>query len=541
MTQVKQMAERKRARVWLEKLAQSRVLRWGGGLLGTLVLLSFVAAFFLDEPLRATMEKRMNSHLKGYSVRLPGLHLNPIGLSLTLKGLTVLQKAHPDPPIVYFPVLKASVLWREVLSGKLVAEFKLKAPRININLEQLHSEADSAVTIEEHGWQKAVEDIYPLKINSVKVSDASVTYLKQAADPPLALTHLNLQATNIRNIHLPDKVYPSTFHLDTAILGSGRGSIDGKANFLGEPYPGIKGRLLLEKVPLDKLKPVLSNANLSFHGGELGAAGEAEYAPNLKIAHLEQLTIQGMNLQYTHSKATAALEKTRVVKVEKVARKLNSKPGLVVRADQVRLTGCTLGYRNDAPGKRYRIFFSDADLQLNNFSKNFSQGPAQAKLKAKFMGSGPTAATMNFRPAPGGRDFDLQLRVEETQMTALNDLLRDYGNFDVSAGVFSLTTELHVKNDHITGYVKPFFRDMKVYDARKDKGKSFTHKAYEVLVGAAAKVLQNRPRQEVATKVDIKGSPSDPKASGWQIVTQLVRNAFFTALVPSFEKKAGKK
>jgi len=35
-------------------------------------------------------------------------------------------------------------------------------------------------------------------------------------------------------------------------------------------------------------------------------------------------------------------------------------------------------------------------------------------------------------------------------------LLRAYGNFDVSGGIFSLASELLIKNDAISGYIKPF-------------------------------------------------------------------------------------
>jgi hypothetical protein len=517
-------------------LPTSKILRWGIGVPAVLILLSFVAAFFLDEPLRSAMEKRMNSHLKGYSVRLEGLHLHPIGLSLTLKGLTVLQQAHPDPPIVHFPTLKASILWSEILSGKLVAAFKLDGPRININLLQLHSEADSALTLKEHGWQRAVEDIYPLKVNSLKIRDASVTFINRDPAKPLTLSHLNLQASNIRNIHSPDQVYPSSFHLDTKILETGHGTIDGAANFLGVPYPGIKGRVVLEKVPIDKLNPLMAGSSLAIHGGVLGATGQAEYAPNVKLAHLEKLTIQGMKLDYTHSKRTAPQEKKRAAAVAKGARELSRRPGLLLRADQLNLSGCTLGYINQAATTPYRLYVADTELSLTNFSNQFSQGPAQAHLRGKFMGSGATTAAMNFRPSKDGRDFDLHLKIEDTQLTSLNDLLRAYGDFDVSAGVFSLVTELRIKNDSISGYVKPFFRDTQVYDSRKDKGRSITHKAYEMLVGGVAKILENRPRQEVATRVDIKGSPANPEASGWQIIGELIKNAFFKAILPSFEK-----
>lgn len=534
------MPEPEKRLSWGGVLSKFRWPYWCAGMPALLILTAVLASYLLDEPLRAGMERRMNGHLKGYTVKLSGLHLNPIGLSLTLKGLTVLQIAHPQPPVVQLPVLKASILWREVLSGKLVAALKLDSPRVNINLQQLHSEAASAVTLKEHGWQKAIEDIYPLKINTLKVSDASVTYVNDDPTRPLALTHLNLQANNIRNIHLPDQVYPSSFHVDTAILGTGRGSLDGAANFLGEPYPGLKGRVELEKVPIDKLKPLMTGSHLSIRGGVLGASGEAEYGPKIKTAHLEKMTIEGMNLQYAHSPVSAAQEKKRVKVVAKLAKEVSRRPGLLLRADQVQLTGCTLGYLNDAPGKKYRLFLADTDLALTNFSNDFAQGPAQARLKAKFMGSGVTTAALTFRPAKGGRDLDLQLKIDKTQMTALNDLLRAYGNFDVSAGVFSLVSELRIKNDSISGYLKPFFSDMQVYDKHKDRGRSFTHKAYEVLVGAAAKILENRQSQDVATKVNIKGSPNDPQASSWQIVAQLLKNAFFKAILPGFEKEAGK-
>jgi hypothetical protein len=538
------MAESIEDKSWTKILSDSRAFRWGVGIPVALALALYTASFFLDEPLRSSMEKKMNRDLKGYSVQLPKLHVQLIGLSLTLKGLTVLQQAHPNPPIVYFPVLKASIHWREILSGRLVAEFRLDQPKININLQQLRSEAVSKISLKERGWQQAVEDIYPLKINTLKINDANITYIDQDPKRPLVLSHLNLQATNIRNVRLRDQVYPSSFHLDTAIFDTGHGSIDGDANFLAEPYPGIKGRLKLEKVPIDYFNTVIARSNLSIHGGVLQASGDAEYAPNVKSAHLEYLTIQGMKLDYIHSQRTAGAEKKRAAIVGKTAKELTNKPGILIRADQLSLTGCTLGMVNEAARKPYRVFLADTDLHMSNFSNQFSQGPAQVRLKAKFMGSGITTASGNFRPEKGGSDLDLYVKIENTQLTAMNDLLRAYGNFDVSAGAFSLISELHVKNNAISGYIKPFFKDIKVYDRRKDKGRGIFHQAYEMLIGGVAKLLENRSRQEVATKADITGSLEKPETSTWQIVVELIKNAFFKAILPSFEKEvtgAGKR
>src|SRR6185369_9621470 len=507
---------------WLKRVRESRAFRWSIGIPLSIVLVLYLVSYFLDEPLRSMMEKKLNRDLKGYTVQLPKLRVQLIGLSMTLKGLTVIQQAHPDPPIVTFPALRASIHWSGILAGKLVAEFKLDQPKININLLQLRSEVANSVSLKERGWQQAVEDICPLKINTLKINNASVTYIGLDPKRPLVLSHLNLQANNIRNINLPDKVYPSSFHVETAIFDTGHGSIDGNANFLAEPFPGIKGRLMLEKVPIDYFNTAIPNSNVSIHGGVRRAAGNAEYAPNVKTAHLENLEIHGMNLEYVHSQLTARVEKKRAVEAGKAVRELSNRPGILLRADQVSLTGCTLGMVNKSAKKPYRVFLTETDMRMSNFSNQFSQGTAQVRLKAKFMGSGITTASADFRPEKTGPDFDLFIKMEETQLTSMNNVLRSYGDFDVSAGVFSLVTEIHVKNHVISGYIKPFFRDMNVYGSRKDKERGIPHQMYEMLVGGAAKILENRSHREVATRIDIKGPVGKPETSSLQIVVELI-------------------
>ena len=51
-----------------------------------------------------------------------------------------------------------------------------------------------------------------------------------------------------------------------------------------------------------------------------------------------------------------------------------------------------------------------------------------------------------------------------------------------------------------------------------------------------AKLLENKPREEVATLTEISGPLENPQTSTWQTVVNLVKNAFFKALLPGFEK-----
>ena len=87
----------------------------------------------------------------------------------------------------------------------------------------------------------------------------------------------------------------------------------------------------------------------------------------------------------------------------------------------------------------------------------------------------------------------------------------------------------------ITGYVKPLFKDMKIYASDQEKGKPLSRKLYEGLVGVVAKLLENRSREEVATKAGVSGRLDNPRVSVVDVVTRLVGNAFFKAILPGFD------
>jgi hypothetical protein len=130
--------------------------------------------------------------------------------------------------------------------------------------------------------------------------------------------------------------------------------------------------------------------------------------------------------------------------------------------------------------------------------------------------------------------------IENTEMTALNPLLRPYGRLDAAGGFFSVYTEMRVKNRAVQGYVKPLIRDLDVYDARQDREKNLFQKLYEAAGGGVSELLKNFPRDEVATKADIAGPLENPQASSWQVVVTLIQNASFKAILPGFERELGR-
>ena len=62
-------------------------------------------------------------------------------------------------------------------------------------------------------------------------------------------------------------------------------------------------------------------------------------------------------------------------------------------------------------------------------------------------------------------------------------------------------------------------------------------KIYKAVIDGVTSLLENTPRDEVATKSDMSGRIENPQASTWQIIGKLVQNAFFNAILPGFEGK----
>ena len=161
-------------------------------------------------------------------------------------------------------------------------------------------------------------------------------------------------------------------------------------------------------------------------------------------------------------------------------------------------------------------------------------------VRGKLMGSGATKIEFTGRPNPKGPDFDLNVAIENTDMKLMNNFWRSYGNFDVVAGQFSFFSELTVRNGSVEGYVKPLFYEMDVYDRRQDKEKGIFRQLYEGIIGGFSWILQNTPRDEVATTIPVSGKLANPETSTWETIIGLVQNAFFKAILPGFEQQSGR-
>ncbi|HZR83880.1 MAG TPA: DUF748 domain-containing protein [Candidatus Binatia bacterium] len=510
-----------------------RWLRWVALAVGVLVLALAVGVAFIDEPLRKRTEAKINASLKGYHASIGELDLQPFGFALVLKNVTLVKDSAPKPPVLHITRWKTSVHWRALLSGALVADARFEEPRVFVTLTQAQAEAREKVPPSERGWQRAVEAVYPLKINELRIVRGEITYRDEGKMPPVEMRDVDLYATNIRNVRSRPDEYPSPVHLEATLFRTGKLTLDGDADFLAEPNATLRADVDLADVPLAPVEPIAHHWGVELDGGKLKADAKVEYGSRRKQVVVSQATIDGAKVDYV--KRSEADEK-RLDKAKRATTDAEAAPAVEVDVEKLTIANGTLGFESRTGDRPYRLYLSDLQANLRDFSNRKSERNGNAQVRGKFMDSGNAALDASFGSGKKKPEFKMDVRIEDVDLTKLNDVLLATGGFDVNTGRFSLYSEISVHDGWVDGYVKPMFADLDVYDSRKDADKDIFHKAWEAIVGAAGTVLENRPRDEVATVADLSGPVENPNSSALQILVRLLQNAFFKAILPGLER-----
>jgi Domain of Unknown Function (DUF748) len=505
--------------------------------IAAMMVMVFIASFFLDGIIRPRLEAKMNSNLKGYHATLGHAHVQLLTLRLTLRNLVIVQEAHPAPPVADFPLTRFRIHWKELLSARVVANVGLWNPTIHIDEAQLITERRSKTPLRQRGWQDALQSVYPFKINRLAITNGDITYVDKPGAKPLHLTRLRFVSDNIRNIHEPDYIYPSRFHAQTVVFDSGRLELDGRANFLMKPFPGMVTHYVLTEAPLGAVSPASRHVNLIIRGGTLSSAGVLEYSPKVTNVDVQDAAIDGVNLTYVSLPQTQRAEKERVNAAGKAIQKENNRSAVNIRLRQMAVRNSRLAFENKASDPPYELYITGTNLTVTNLGNHAEQGLSRVNLTGEFMGSGATRVYGTFVATGSGPQFTNNVEILNTDLTGLNPLLRAYGRFDVAQGSCTVYAQMNVKNSRITGYVKPMFSNVKVYDPQKDKNKGVLQQAKEMVVGAAAHVFKNRSTQKVATQVTLNGDLKNPNISTWQAFVEVVRNAFVQAILPGFDRQ----
>jgi hypothetical protein len=686
--------------------------RWIVGIVAVVVAVAIIDRLVvanIGEPLRRSLERRVNESLTGYTVTIGALDLHIVGFAVELKNVTVVQDARPSPPVLYLPSWRTRLDWRALLSLALVADTTFERPRAFITIEQTSQEARDPVPVTEHGWQDAVQAVYPLKINTLRVIDGDVSYYDVGNVPPLELEHLYFRASNIRNVRSVAGQFPSPIELSSSVL-EGTLTANGHADFLAKPNPtlntefelrdanlvpiapmvrrfdltvtqgtvGVAGRIVLQEketavdlsrvevskpsieyardprpserpveravvaakeavkepgvrvdvqdirirdgtlalkvdalrsedgktvyvdskdlpplrlddlnvhatsisseprprssptrfevacrilddgrldvsgtidphaeprptlvadfdlrdLPLAPFAPLARHWAFELSQGTLAGKGRLDIRPDQEALVLHRVVVANPSVAYVQRTAT---DERRLERVTRAATDAQPKPTFRLDVEDARLRSGTFTFDDASADPPYRLALTHSDVDVHGFSNQESKRRGRATLRGRFMESGTASIDATFASGTQSPDLDMRVRLEDAKLVELNDLLRARGGFDVVNGLFSFYAEMAARDGRVTGYVKPFFKDLDVYDRKQDSKKPVGRQAYEALVGVAGTVLENRLHDQIATRADLSGPVEHPDAPTWQIVVGLLKNAFWSALLPGLD------
>jgi hypothetical protein len=151
----------------------------------------------------------------------------------------------------------------------------------------------------------------------------------------------------------------------------------------------------------------------------------------------------------------------------------------------------------------------------------------QAKVELKV-----TLDPFSYRPT-----FHLGLRLLGLDVTKINDLALSYGKFDFKRGWFDLVIEADAKEGRLNGYVKPLFRDLKVFSLTEDiKEDNVLQFFWQALVHGVTALFKNQSRDQFGTLIRFNGDLEGQKSIDiLQTIGNVLRNAFVRAYLPKLE------
>jgi hypothetical protein len=204
--------------------------------------------------------------------------------------------------------------------------------------------------------------------------------------------------------------------------------------------------------------------------------------------------------------------------------------------DQVQIHDGQLHFQNFDNEPPVDIYLADIQGVARNLSNSeaLTTSPiAHVEITALAMNDSDLAVNAAVDTSREQATFDLNLKLLSLPMSHLDNFIRTYAPFDIEAGKIDIVTELAARDGVLEGYVKPIIYNLEVFkwseDIEEDHDNPFKA-LWEGLVGAIAELLENQPRDQLATNIPLEGDLNNPDTSVIVTIAGILRNAFVEAL-----------
>ena len=194
----------------------------------------------------------------------------------SLHGFGILRKnGRVKEPFFLADKIDFSLAWRELRHRKIVSEIYIA--RGQLNFVKGPSEEESQTDLD-HRWQDVIQDIFPIDITHLEITDGLLRYVDTTREPKVNVfvTHMRATATGLRN--RPGEAESGEFPARITIEGDSLGAGKLKLLLTAEPLavePHFHLSLKLDKVNLPALNESLkAYANVDVGRGTFRLVAE---------------------------------------------------------------------------------------------------------------------------------------------------------------------------------------------------------------------------------------------------------------------------
>jgi hypothetical protein len=152
--------------------------RWTLVTLGVAVLLLVIIRIVLD-PLATHYTRRALNRGDGFEGAVSRVHVTVLPPAVRIERLKIIEspKGKWDNPLYYFESIRASILWREILHGHLVADVVVNRPKLRLLPHHEAASGKKAATVSEQ-----LEALSPLRVDRLEVDDGELLVAHAAGE-----------------------------------------------------------------------------------------------------------------------------------------------------------------------------------------------------------------------------------------------------------------------------------------------------------------------------------------------------------------------
>jgi hypothetical protein len=224
--------------------------------LGIVVVLLVAIRLALEPILLDYVNDKLDA-LEAYDGHIEDLDVALLRGGYDIEGIEIVKTGSGQPvPFFKGDRIEATVEWRSLLRGSLVAEANLYRPQVNM----VQAETDRQSQLgEEVNWVEQFKELFPFRFNTVRVLDGTVTFRAPGIQTRDALTARHIEGTlaNLTNVADSDKETFARFQFTASVLDGGSAKVDGSVDPLAVK-PTFDLNMRVENVQLPQVNPWLT-------------------------------------------------------------------------------------------------------------------------------------------------------------------------------------------------------------------------------------------------------------------------------------------